>query len=61
MEELDFEKLGWEDTWVFFILMLIFTGWEIPHSDLLDKQLKRYAELAGIEEPQELEDKKPQG
>lgn len=53
--------LNWDNIWIVLIIMLIFFGTDIPNFQV--EELKRYAELAGTatEEPQELEDKKPQG
>lgn len=50
--EIDFDSLSW---WGKLLLFWILTAEQDP------EELKRYAELAGIEEPRELEDKKPLG
>lgn len=54
-------ELNWDNKWILLLIILMFYGWDIPDFNM--EELKRYAELAGIdlEKLQELEDKKLQG
>lgn len=54
-------ELNWDNKWVLLLIVLMFYGWDIPGFNI--EELKRYAELVGIdlEKLQELEDKKLQG